>query len=110
MEDTHFSTLGQDPETQISDPSIATAFDWDKPFNEENQESPMDEDEESSTDHMGDFDIICGVGGEAPVVRSRYGRGGPVTLWSFMVRFRWIRDISKPVKQGDWVSLSDYEV
>ncbi|KAI8540896.1 hypothetical protein RHMOL_Rhmol08G0021000 [Rhododendron molle] len=52
MEDTHFSTLGQDPETQISDPSIATVFDWDKPFNEENQESPMDEDEESSTDHM----------------------------------------------------------
>ncbi|KAF7134996.1 hypothetical protein RHSIM_Rhsim08G0017900 [Rhododendron simsii] len=52
MEDTHFSALGQDPETQISDPSIANVFDWDKPFNEENQESPMDEDEESSTNRM----------------------------------------------------------
>ncbi|KAG5534331.1 hypothetical protein RHGRI_022456 [Rhododendron griersonianum] len=52
MEDIHFSTLGQDPEAQISDPSIAPVFDWDKPFNEENQESPMDEDEESLTDRM----------------------------------------------------------
>lgn len=60
MEDNHFNTLVQNTETQISDPSsTVTVFDWDKPFNQENEESTMDEDDEDSSSDR----VVCDLSG-----------------------------------------------
>ncbi|KAL6959539.1 hypothetical protein U1Q18_039692 [Sarracenia purpurea var. burkii] len=52
MEDIQFSYLGQEPETLNSMPSISGAIDWGAPLKQENNDSPMEEDDESSVDSL----------------------------------------------------------